>query len=233
MRDRILYHYGIRGADGVVVQNDAQRRMAEPVLRGVVHTIPNGVMPAETTVARDDGAILWAGGVRRIKRPDLFIELARRLPDRKFILIGGGLSTEGDFAAGIETEARGVPNLTMTGWKPNSDVIRMVGDASLVVNTSEVEGFPNVYLEAWNHGVPVVSFSDVDGLIREKEIGAICTGIDDMETTIRGLLADGPRLHGMRERARRLATERYSPEALGPKYVAFFQELLDARRHAR
>jgi glycosyltransferase involved in cell wall biosynthesis len=119
----------------------------------------------------------------------------------------------------------------MTGWKPHSEVIQMVRNASLVVNTSEVEGFPNVYLEAWNHGVPVVSFNDVDGLIREKDVGAICTGIDDMEATVRALLADDHRLRGMRERARHLAQDCFSPRALGPKYVDFFEAL--RTRHGR
>ncbi len=75
----------------------------------------------------------------------------------------------------------------------------------------------------------MVSFNDVDNLIREHEVGVVCSGIDDMEATIRELLGDEARLHGMSERAHRLVRERFSPEVLGSQYAAFFEELLAGR----
>jgi glycosyltransferase involved in cell wall biosynthesis len=164
-----------------------------------------------------------------VKRPDRFIELARRIPERDFVIVGGGLSTEREYAAGIERTAAGIPNLTLTGWLPHPAVLRHIARASLVVNTSVVEGFPNVYLEAWNHAVPVVSFNDVDGLIEREHLGIVCGDIDGMETSIRALLGDTGRLRAMQEGARRLVEARFSPAVLGPRYVEFFEELLRKR----
>jgi glycosyltransferase involved in cell wall biosynthesis len=229
LRDRVLFHYGLRRAHGVVVQNEAQRALGARFLRAPVRTIPNGVLPAMKPSGVRNGSILWAGGLRPVKRPDLFLELARRLADREFVIVGGSTTTDREYAADIEKQAAAIPNLRLTGWLPHSDVIREIERASLVVNTSVVEGFPNVYLEAWNHGVPVVSFNDVDGLIGRDGLGALCADLDDLERKTRELIADPARMEEIGARARRMVAERFSPAVLGPRYVEFFESLRRGR----
>jgi glycosyltransferase involved in cell wall biosynthesis len=229
VRDKTIFMYGLRRANGVVVQNNAQLEAAKRSIPAPVVVISNGVLPANATEPNLGGPILWAGGLRPVKRPNLFIELARRFPDREFVIVGGGTTTEVAYAAKSESEARSVPNIRLTGWLPNSDVIREIARASVVVNTSVVEGFPNVYLEAWNHGVPVVSFNDVDGLLANEKLGALCTDLDDMERQLRRLIADPGAMGEAGRRARRVIDARFSPAVLGPKYVSFL-ESLRARR---
>jgi glycosyltransferase involved in cell wall biosynthesis len=229
LRDRVLYFYGLKRAHGVVVQNDPQLKAAHATLRCPSIIIPNGVMPARADRVGGGGSILYAGALRAIKRPELFLELAKRVPERTFVMIGGSLSTEREYAADIEKQAAAIPNLRLTGWLPHSDVIREIERASLVVNTSVVEGFPNVYLEAWNHGVPVVSFNDVDGLIGRDGLGALCADLDDLERKTRELIADAARMEEIGARARRMVAERFSPAVLGPRYVEFFESLRRGR----
>ena len=231
-RDRVMFTYGVRRAHGIVAQNGAQLAAAKHSLPVPVVTIPNGVLPVDNATAHPDGPVLWAGGLRPVKRPDRFIELARRFPAREFVIVGGSTTTETGYAAAAEQEARTVPNIRLTGWLPHSDVIREIARASVIVNTSEFEGFPNVYLEAWNHGVPVVSFNDVDGLLAREKLGALCTDLDDMERNLRALLDDRAAMAAASERARRVVAERFSPAVLGPKYVSFFETLLSGSRHS-
>jgi glycosyltransferase involved in cell wall biosynthesis len=229
-RDRTMFMYGLRRAHGVVVQNNAQLKAANGSLRAPVTAISNGVLPVERVSTNGDGPILWAGGLRPVKRPDQFIELARRFPEREFVMVGGSTTTEVAYATETEQKARAVPNLRLTGWLPNSDVIREISRASVVVNTSVVEGFPNVYLEAWNYGVPVVSFNDVDGLLANGGLGALCSDLDDMEKKLRALIDNPAAMHSAGERACDVVAERFSPSVLGPKYVRFLEEVLVADR---
>jgi len=225
LRDKTMFMYGLRRASGVVVQNNAQLEAAQKSLRTPVVAISNGVLPVENAQADSNGPILWAGGLRPVKRPELFIELARRFPNREFVIVGGSTTTEVAHAAATEREARTVSNIRMTGWLPNSDVVREIAKASVVVNTSVVEGFPNVYLEAWNHGVPVVSFNDVNSLLANEKLGALCADMDDMERKLRALIEDPNELRAAGERAKRVIHERFSPAVLGPKYVSFLESL--------
>jgi glycosyltransferase involved in cell wall biosynthesis len=229
VRDKTMFMYGLRRANGVVVQNHAQLEAAQRSLKTPVVAISNGVLPVENTTANVNGPVLWAGGLRPVKRPELFVELARRFPEREFVIVGGSTTTEVEHAAAVEKEARTVPNLRLTGWLPNSDVIREIAKALVVVNTSVVEGFPNVYLEAWNHGIPVVSFNDVDGLLANEKLGALCTDLDDMEKKLRALIEDPDAMRAASTRAKRVVNERFSPSVLGPKYVSFFESLRTAR----
>jgi glycosyltransferase involved in cell wall biosynthesis len=229
VRDRVIFTYGLRRAHGVVVQNTAQLAVAKESLSVPVIAIPNGVLPVERMTADPGGPILWAGGLRAVKRPNLFLELARRIPSREFVIVGGSTTTERDYAAATEAEARKVPNVRLTGWLPHSEVIPEIARASVVINTSVVEGFPNVYLEAWNHGVPVVSFTDVDGMLASGQLGALCTDFDDMEKKLRALIEDPAAMRAAGERARRVVAELFSPTVLGPRYVRFFEALLANR----
>jgi glycosyltransferase involved in cell wall biosynthesis len=233
LRDRLMFMHGLRRADGVVAQNGVQLEAAQSMgLRAV--SIPNGVLPAERRSRNGDGPVVWAGSLRLVKQPDIFIELARRFPAREFVMIGGGTSTEVEYGAQTEKMARTVPNLRLTGWLPNSEVVREISRASLVVNTSKVEGFPNVYLEAWNFGVPVVGFNDVDGLLAREGLGALCANIDELEYSVRALLEDPSAMQRASTRARDLVAQRFSPAVLGPRYVRFFENVLAgeaARQH--
>ncbi|HXV13009.1 MAG TPA: glycosyltransferase, partial [Candidatus Krumholzibacteria bacterium] len=114
----------------------------------------------------------------------------------------------------------------------HDEVGHVLRRSALLINTSSVEGFPNAYLEAWNHGVPVVAFNDVDGIIREAGVGTVCSSIDDMADAVRKLTADPAAMDAMRNRARRLVRDRFSSQSLGPQYAEFFEELLTARHGA-
>ncbi|HXV12889.1 MAG TPA: glycosyltransferase family 4 protein [Candidatus Krumholzibacteria bacterium] len=226
-RDRLIYNWGLKASRGFVVQNQAQRAAAARFHKPT-RVIPNGVTPIDVASDDTDGTIVWIGAMWRVKRPGLLLELARRMPDRRFVVIGSG----GELAKSIEREAARLPNVEMRGRLGRDEVSKVLRKAALLVNTSSVEGFPNAFLEAWNHGVPVVAFNDVDGIIAEAGVGAVCSNLDEMVRAISDLTGDRGHAAAVRARARRLVSERFSPAVLGPRYVEFFQELLSGSEPA-
>ena len=222
-RDRALFRYGLARCTGVVVQNEKQRAAAQS-LKKPVRLIPNGIRPTAGESDGTRGAIVWIGSLWTLKRPDRLLDLAQRLPEREFIVLGGDFPSEADYSARIRAQAATVPNVTMLGRRPHDEVGEVLSRAALLVNTSDVEGFPNAYLEAWNHGVPVVTFNDVDGIIREAGVGVVVTTLEEMVASIRTLDDDAAR-RAMGDAARRYVKERFSPAHLGAQYVAFFSSL--------
>jgi glycosyltransferase involved in cell wall biosynthesis len=229
LRDSVMFSYGLSASQGLVVQNERQRTAAARRFAKPTRVIPTGTPLLNPENHSHGDAVVWIGAMWRVKRPELFLELARRMPDRHFLVIGSA----GELDARIRAEAKQIPNLEMLGRMSRDEVSKVLRRSALLVNTSSVEGFPNAFLEAWNHGVPVVAFNDVDGIIRDAGVGAVCSTIDEMVVAIRDLTGDRTRLHPVRERARRLVRERFSSQVLGPQYVEFFEELLAAKHAAR
>ena len=99
---------------------------------------------------------------RREKRPQLWVEaaaaIARRVPDVAFVLVGGG--------RWMEEVASQLPALGLEGrlHRPGirKDVATWLELMDVVLLTSELEGTPNVLLEAQALGRPVVA-TDVGG----------------------------------------------------------------------
>jgi glycosyltransferase involved in cell wall biosynthesis len=233
LRDRCLFYLGLKLARGVVVQNQFQKNRYLEKHRGPVRVIANGIDVKDLDDTRPTDLVVWTGGIRRVKQPELFLELARRIPERQFALVGGGAGVEPAFQIQIAEEAAEIPNLTHTGHLPHDRVGEYLRRAVCLVNTSLVEGFPNAYLEAWDCGAPVVTFNDIDGIIKEEELGVGCRDIDHMTETVRSIVSDPERRDAMGKRGRKVVAERFSAPVLAREYVDFFEELLDKNRVSR
>lgn len=226
VRDRLFFHAGLKMAHGIVAQNQFQAELCRRHFDKPVRVIPNGIDLAAGVNGTGE-QITWIGALRRVKQPDRFIELAGRLPDYRFVMIGGPSTNETAFSHHIMEEAKRIGNLTLTGHLPHQDVLAQLKRSSILVNTSRVEGFPNAYLEAWSYGVPVVSFNDVDNLIGEEGLGLLANDVEDMAGKIGALLADPVKIDTIRERARSLLRSRFSASVLVKQYELFFQDLLE------
>jgi glycosyltransferase involved in cell wall biosynthesis len=227
-RDRMLFRYGLRNSAGIVAQNQKQLAAARPLGRPV-RLIPTGVRPVDPGDGDVHDAIVWIGSLWTLKRPDRLLDLARRLPERRFVIMGGDFPSEPAYSTRIRAEAALLPNVTITGRRPNAEVQEVLRRAAVLVNTSDVEGFPNAYLEAWSLRVPVVAQNDIDGIIESSGVGMVARTMDDMVAAVRALEDEGRR-RTMGETARRYVLDRFSPERLGAEYMDFFSGLLASRK---
>lgn len=230
LRDKLIFFWGLRNAAGIAVQNEIQARLCREKFKKEPVIIPTAVELGQSGAEAKNGSVVWVGALRDMKRPELFLELARRLPEVGFVLIGGGVSTQPEFCRTILSEAALVPNVEVTNRVPQGDVEAYLGRAALLVNTSSFEGFPNAFLEAWKCETPILSFVDVDGLLESEGVGIVCRDMDDMVGQAARLLGDENKRLEMGKRARRLIEERYSAPKLARRYLDFFEGLMTAAK---
>ena len=170
-RDIMLFEYGLRRVDSVIVQNPNQLKfLRENYHREGIH-IPNCYDAPAGARADRQGYVLWVATVRAQKRPMLALEVAKRLPQHKFILVGGhdpGRAGE-EYARAVREGAAKLANVEYRGFMPFAETDRLFSGARVVLNTSSYEGFPNTFLQAWARGIPTVAFVDV-GARREGEL---------------------------------------------------------------
>jgi glycosyltransferase involved in cell wall biosynthesis len=228
---RMLYRLGVRLADVVVVQTEDQAGLAResfPRLREVVR-IPSFCEPAGEAGDRiDGGSLLWIGRVLGSKAPLRYVELARTVPEGRFTMIANehGASRE---HAEVREAARDVPNLELLDRIPHDQVMELVSRSVAVVSTSvpKAEGLPNVFLEAWARGVPVLSLDcDPDGVIERHELGIAADGSwDRFVEGARELLNGRDRRAELGRRARAYVQEVHSVDAVADSWAELVERL--------
>lgn len=218
-RDRKIYEFGLRNADLIVAQSEQQRTLlrqnyglSSEVLDMAVE-MPSGRQPSK------DIDVLWVSNFRPVKRPEVVFDLARRLPQVRFTMAGGALPGAEDYYESMRAAASELPNVTCPGAVPYADVGAMFSRAKIFLNTSEIEGFPNTFLQAWVRGVPVVAFFDPDSLIKQRQLGRTARDFEDMVRAIESLLMDDGERWRAGERARTYAVAQFGPTHIASRYL--------------
>ena len=216
-RDRWLFEYGLKHVDGVFVQNENQRENLARDYGREGALIPNCyAAPEDASPADPDGYVLWVASVKPQKRPELFLEMARRMPQYRFVMIGGAdASGRGkEFADNIRKEAEALPNVEYRGFLPFIEADKQFSGARVLVNTSIYEGFPNTFLQAWARGVPSVAFVDTGSRHQGSPAYDIAADVDDASARVARLMGDDAHWRAASGRLFEHFTEKHSPEAV-------------------
>ncbi len=191
-----LYAAGLRTADVIAVQHDGQVDLLPQHLRASrIVPLPNLVRHFNTSprsFLRTTYDAAWIAMVRPEKQLELFLDLARRLPDHRFAVAGSYDTALSDRCrAELETTIAGLPNVDYKGPLRSDGVLALLNASRMVVNTSSGEGFPNTMLEAWSVGIPVVSLSvDPGGVIEREGLGRIGGTVDGLVGHVHELARD-------------------------------------------
>lgn len=235
-RDRWWYRRALRGASAVIAQTERQRGLfrEEYGLESVV--IPNLVaMPAAAVDSGSDGAVVWLSTYKAAKRPEWFVELARRMPERRFVMVGvipPPPLTSDAWERALEA-ARATPNLEVRGHLDHERLSELFREAALFVHTSPAEGFANTMLEAWAHGVPTVSAVDPAGIAEREGLGECAEDLDAMERAVRRWMEDPARRAAAGARARAYTAAHHAPDVVIDRLAAVFDGLVNHVRAAR
>lgn len=231
-----FYRAGLRRADRLVAQTRTQaERLKELFHRdATVIPMPCADTSATSNVSKKEGGrlrVLWVGRVCPVKRAELLLQVARACPGMSFDLVG---PYDGeDYGRNIAREAKMLPNVQLHGLVPRSEVGRHFAQADVLCCTSEYEGFPNTFLEAWNHGLPVVSTFDPDGVMGREGLGLF---VRDAVAAAEGLrkMADDPALRlAMGQRAKDYYERTHTLDQTMPQFERVLAEAVEARRGRR
>ena len=181
-RERWLFRRGLRLADRIVAQNEAQRAACLATYGRDAVVIPSCYELSSRPREKPD-VVLWVGTLHVNKRPDLLLELAARLPQRRFVMVGGAPAGGEAFFGEMKRRAERLPNVEFTGFLPLAQVEPWFDRARVLVNTSTYEGMPNVFLQAWARGVPTVATVEV-GVPGHKAVN----GIEALQGEVENLL---------------------------------------------
>jgi hypothetical protein len=156
----------------VVISPQLLRRSLETVPRPRTWFVPQGgVLEAaehdaeerarlrvELGFGPDDVVLLNVGSLSRRKNVAWLIDALALIPDPSVRLVVVGPALEPDYTAEIEQAIRthGLDGrVVLAGFQDRTDAFYAAADAFVFASTAE--GFPNVYVEAMAHGLPIIT----------------------------------------------------------------------------
>jgi glycosyltransferase involved in cell wall biosynthesis len=161
--------------------------------------------------------VAWVGMLRKPKRPDLLVEIAKRSPQIKYIVCGGAAThrSPSGYSQKVIDRLRKPPNIEFRGQVAPKEAERVIGEAAALLCTSDQEGFSNTFLQAWSNGTPVVTLKvDPDNLIKRLGLGTVTGTVDATVYELQRLLSSPQERQGMAARARQYVTDHHSKEVV-------------------
>lgn len=182
----LIFPWLIRKADMVLVQHEGQKNTL--LKKGIDSIIFNNLIeldeiPEVTNPVRQDFS--YVGSLDKRKGFAQFFELVVKAPSASFKIIG----QPRDRTAYIYYEKiKKFKNVTLLGRLSHPDTMYQIANSKALISTSPMEGFPNIFIEAWACGIPVLSLSfDPGGVIKREQLGEVADGnldklINDMNS---------------------------------------------------
>lgn len=217
-------------ADAVVCQTQHQlglvgRRASRA---GQLRLVVPNMWPEAEVAAEEGRTIAWVGNLKRAKRPQAFVDLASRLRERgyRFEMIGSPAPRYATLLA----KAMEIPEFVFRGHLDVDATSRRIAAASVLVNTSWFEGFPNTYLQAFAAGRPVLSLgADPDGILASHGIGVKCGSRRQLASRAAALLDDPETRAAYGARALAYFTAHHSIGVARARYYALFDSVVSGR----
>ena len=209
-----IAQYSIRNADRIVCQSEDQRVLLErnfgrkcDLVSPNIHPLPESEHHSKT----DPIKVVWVGNIKPLKKPEIFLDLAKEFAQEanvRFVMIGrqGIGKHHANFMARLEQQK----NVDYLGELPIDEVNRTLSESHVFVNTSDYEGFPNTFIQAWMREVPVVSLNvDPAGLLANHHLGFYSGSQKKLKHDVAVLLRDHRTREEIGRRARSIAEDRF------------------------
>ena len=160
--------------------------------------------------------VIWIGNLDPRKGPEKLIKIARALDSCRFVVIGGPIPGHEEFAKVTIVNINKLSNVSILGTVEPQNIGRFLSKSKLLISTSQVvyrgltkEGFPNIFLEAWHFGVPVVSMnSNPDGLLNSNQLGKVCDTTEETTSYIAKITSNRREWERISLAARKYASSR-------------------------
>jgi glycosyltransferase involved in cell wall biosynthesis len=223
--------------NGIVPRCDFHTGITDFVVRDMekaglhsVATLPVGVdtrrfvspkKPRESTTP----TVLFAGTVIERKGVLLVLEIARSLPQARFLIVG---SARGGFDQVVRKRAEelGLKNVQLIGPQSQDQVLQIMQRSSIFLLPSHLEGIPKVTLEAAATGLPCVTFNSYETpSVVHGQSGFQVRSLEEMIECVKLLVEDPGKRLELGAAAVRHA-KKFDWDVVAPKWQAAYLQML-------
>lgn len=167
-----FYKWGLKNASLVISQNLNQKKNLKERYNIDSPIIKSGYIIPDLPQEKQREYILWVARIVRWKNPDIFIKIAKRFPQQKFVMIGPKDKNNLKYFRKIRYKTKDVKNINFIEGVPFNEINKYFKDAKIFINTSKYEGFPNTFIQSAMHGVPILSLNvNPNNIFNKYEFG--------------------------------------------------------------
>ena len=151
--------------------------------------------------------LLWVARCDAVKRPELFLELARRFPNSSCLMVCS--PHDRLLWNRVREQAGGLPNVEFLETVPYQEIQRHFNAARIFVNTSSHEGVPNTFIHSGLGRAAIASLEiDPDSMFSHFAAGAQAHGdFEELVAKIGVLLSEPATLRSAGEESARYVGE--------------------------
>lgn len=219
------FHWSLQNAKQVIVQNQIDKAKLQQTTGICSKVIPNAHhLSALPECGRN--VILWVGRSAEVKRPELFIDLAEKMPTERFAMICQRATGDEKYEE-LVTRAGTLENLEFIERVAFDEIDSYFRRARVFVNTSSTEGFPNTFVQACKNAVPILSLMvNPDGFLDSHKCGMCANDDSDLLVDMLKRLLNRDKADEIGNSARRYAEENHDIAKIVEKYKILFKDLM-------
>ncbi len=169
-----VFRYGVQHAHIILAQNNFQKDTIFSVFKkSSIINYSSTHIPCYNL--KRENIILFIATMKDFKRPHLFCEIAGEYSKSSynFKIIGKNFIDSKKSITLLENMK--LNNVEYLGQLELEEVRQYLDKSKLLINTSSAEGFPNTFVQAFSHGVPVITLGvNPDNLIDNYNLGFVC-----------------------------------------------------------
>jgi len=130
-----------------------------------IHLLPNPIMVPKHVIRKSSNpTVCFLGRLDPIKRPEVFLQLARLFPEVTFIVMGRARDQRRDHY--LRRKYGQLPNVKFLGLIMNDqEKYKILEKCWILINTSIYEAFPISFLEAAANKCAILSYVDSEGFV--------------------------------------------------------------------
>jgi glycosyltransferase involved in cell wall biosynthesis len=171
----VVYPFLLRKSDIIFAQHEGQRKILQKKgLKSVLFPNLIELPPLTVSTNNNNNYFIYVGSLDKRKGFTEFFKIVRKTPNHSFKVIGEPRDKTG---FKYFEELKSFKNVRLFGRLSHPDTMCQIETSKALISTSWMEGFPNVFIEAWSFGIPVLSlFVDPGDTIKTKELGVAANG---------------------------------------------------------
>ncbi len=191
---------------------DTQKRFEEKTV-----ALHNFIEDRKTDIIAKDDYILEFGHLSRDKGTNTLLEVAKRMPEEKFVFAGYGAAVE---------DMKDISNAEYVGFKTGDELVNLISRAKCSVYPSEwYENCPFSVIESQMFRTPVVCsrMGGIPELVKENETGLLfeAGNADDLESKLRYFLYTDSVAEQYTENCKNVSFE--TPETYYQKLIQIYE----------